>query len=261
MAFKAICIILVIVVLLEDGSSIRKTDEEKREEKELAELVNATLAEEEKKKAEEEKKKEEKDEDPKKKKKEDRKKSGEQEDGDKRDIVEKKVGQDEACPPINYTCPIVKPCPPAVECKPCPDVEPCGPCPPIFCQPCGPDPVVNHTEATPSACQCPGETLGMTVPVALIVGACAGGLLSGVATILGLVIRYFSPIESGFMFLATIIIVWYLCSHYPDTVRELGGRAATLLREAAVSLSHRVMAAIQRHQEQVSVPSKSKLFF
>jgi hypothetical protein len=253
MAFKAICIILVIVVLLEDGSSIRKTDEEKREEKELAELVNATLAEEEKKKAEEEKKKEEKDEDPKKKKKEDRKKSGEQEDGDKRDIVEKKVGQDEACPPINYTCPIVKPCPPAVECKPCPDVEPCGPCPPIFCQPCGPDPVVNHTEATPSACQCPGETLGMTVPVALLVGAAATLVTVGVATGVGLLLRYVPPMVSGFFFISIIIMVWYLSSQYPEAAREIGGRVANLLREAAVAVSHRVTEAIRRHQEQVGV--------
>jgi hypothetical protein len=52
--------------------------------------------------------------------------------------------------------------------------------------------------------------------------------------------------------MATIIFIWYLCSHHPEAARELGGRAATLLREAAEALGHRVMAAIQRHQNQVS---------
>ncbi len=91
----------------------------------------------------------------------------------------------------------------------------------------------------------------MTVPVALAVGASAGVLLTGVAAVLGLIIRYFSPIESGFLFLATIIIVWYLSSQYPETARELGGRAAALLREAATTLSHRVVEALQRHNGQV----------
>ncbi len=95
----------------------------------------------------------------------------------------------------------------------------------------------------------------MSVPVALAVGACAGGLLTGVAALLGLVIRYFSPIESGFVFLATIIIVWYLCSHHPETARELGGRAATLLREAAAALGHRIVEAIRHHNEQVGLPN------
>jgi hypothetical protein len=256
MVFKALLIIVIVAILMEDSSSIRKTEEEKEEERELAERVNATLAEEEKKKAEEEKKKEEKDEDQGKKKKEDRKKSGGQEDGDKKDIVEKKEGQDEACLPINCTCPIVKPCPPAVECKPCPDVEPCGPCPPIFCQPCGPDPVVNHTEATPSACQCPGETLGMTVPVALVVGAMASLLITGVATALGLLLRYVPPIVSGFLILAIIVVIWYLCSQYPEAAREIGGRVVETLRAATTTLSHRVVAALQRHRDQVCFPVK-----
>ncbi len=91
----------------------------------------------------------------------------------------------------------------------------------------------------------------MSVSLALVVGILAGLLCSAVAVAIGLILRYTSPFVSGFLFVATIIIIWYLSSHYPETARELGGRAATLLREAAVALGHRVMAAIQRHQEQV----------
>jgi hypothetical protein len=95
----------------------------------------------------------------------------------------------------------------------------------------------------------------------MLVGACASLLVTGVATIVGLVLRYVPPTISGFLILATIIIIWYLCSHYPETARELGGRAATLLREAAAALSHRIMAAI-RHHDQVGFSNpKPNLFF
>ncbi len=87
----------------------------------------------------------------------------------------------------------------------------------------------------------------------MLVGASASLLFTGLAAIIGLLLRYVSPIASGFIFVATLVIIWYLCSHYPETAREIGGRAATLLREAAVALSHRVMAAI-RHHDQVGVP-------
>ncbi len=91
----------------------------------------------------------------------------------------------------------------------------------------------------------------MSVPEAMAVGAVAGLLVTGLATTIGLLLRYVSPIVSGFIFVATIFIIWYLSSHYPEAARDLGGRAATLLREVAVALGHRVMAAIQRHQVQV----------
>jgi hypothetical protein len=244
MAFKAICVILVIVVLLEDGSSMReKTEKEKKEDRELAEKVNATLIEEEKKKTEEEKKNE--------------KKGKEKEDGSTRN-KEKEVDQDEACSQ-NFTCPTVDPCPEEKVCpdcppeKECPKVKECGPCPTIKpCKPCDPCPVANITAQPPSISGCP-EVPEMSLPVAMAIGAIAGVLFTGVATIIGLLLRYTSPIESGFVFLATVIVVWYLCSHYPETAREIGGRAATLLREAATALSHRVMVAI-RHREQVGFP-------
>jgi hypothetical protein len=101
----------------------------------------------------------------------------------------------------------------------------------------------------------------MTIPVAMAVGAGAALLVSGVLTFIGLVVRYVSPTVSGFLFVAVIILVWYLSSQYPETARELGRRAWTTLQEATVALGHRVMETIQRHQDQVGVPTKPNLFF
>jgi hypothetical protein len=94
----------------------------------------------------------------------------------------------------------------------------------------------------------------MTIPVALLVGASVGVLVTGVATIIGLLLRYTSPIFSGLLFVTLVVLTWYLSSHYPETARELGGRAWTALQEATVALGHRVMEAIRHHQEQVGVP-------
>jgi hypothetical protein len=259
MGIKTILIILVIVVLMEDSASIKKTEEEKREEKELAEMVNKTLAEE-KKKEEEEKKKGRLD--PVKKKDEKEEKVGTRDETGDEDKDVKGKDRDEACPPLNFTCPTVEPCDPCPEVKECPKVKECGPCPTIKpCKPCGPCPVANITAQPPSISGCPeaGEA-SMTVPVAIAVGAAATLLLTGVATGLGLLLRYVPATVSGFLLLAIIIIIWYLCSHYPEAARDLGGRAATILREAAVALGHRVMAALQRHEEQVSFPVNSNLF-
>jgi hypothetical protein len=263
MVLKTLLIILVISILLEDSASIKKTEEEKREDDELARVVNATLE------AEEEKKKEE---EAKKKKDEESKKEDKHETKDGKD-------KDEACPPANVSCPIVKPCkkcPDLVECQPCPEIKGCDPCqecpsikcqpcprceeskeseecpplecPPVYCQPC---PVVNRTSlSVPGGCP---ETSGqpMSIPVAMAVGAAASVLVMGVATTVGLVIRYVSPIASGFIFVSTIIIVWYLSSQYPETARELGRRAWTTLQEATVTLGHRVVEALRHHNDQV----------
>jgi hypothetical protein len=264
MVFKAIVIFLVIAILMEDGSSMRKkTEEEEKEEKEIAERVNATLAEEEEKERLEE---------------EEKKKRQDQE--KKRKGTGKEKEQDEACPTLNQTCPEQKPCPevtkcpekelcpvcpevkecpPFEECRPCPKVRECVRCPEMDpcvpceeCPPrkeCGPS-QSNHTDVQTPGPGCPDPS-DMSVPVALAVGACAGVLVTGVAAIIGIVLRYFSPLECGFLVLAVIIFVWYLSSQYPETARELGGRAATLLREAAAALSHRIVDAIRHHNEQV----------
>jgi hypothetical protein len=261
MGIKVILILVIIAVLLEDGSSIKKTEEEKKEEEEIAKAVNRTLAvekrkeDEEKKKLGQEKSKKEV-------------KNGEE---DKSERDQKQDRQDEACLPVNVTCSKQG------ECDPCPEVgqcPPCGPCPKERecspceecpeekpCRPCGPCPVGNSTrggQELPTPPSCP-EPSTMTVPVAMAVGACASLLLTGVATAIGLLLRYVQPTISGLLLIAIFILVWYLSSQYPDTARELGGRAVNLLREAAVAVSHRVMEAIRRHQEQVSVPITSIL--
>ncbi len=107
------------------------------------------------------------------------------------------------------------------------------------------------TETAPSICQCPEGSGVMTVPVAVAVGVVATLLATGVAALIGILLRYVSPIVSGFIFVATIVIIWYLCSHYPETARELGGWAATLLREAATALGNRIVEALRHHNEQV----------
>jgi hypothetical protein len=244
---------------MEDGSSIRKTKEEMQEEEEVAKAVNKTLAEEEKKRKEEEdEKKNPKDE-------KEKKKNRTRTEGSKKKEDEDVKGkdQDEACPPLNSTCPVEIQCPEVPECSPCeecgscPDVDPCqpcGPCPPIHCQPC---PATNctsvdNTAKVPQECPNPVEVT-MPLPVAIAVGATLGALVTGVAAGIGLLLRYASPIESGFVFLASLILMWYLSSHHPEVARELGGRVVTLLREATNTLGHRIAEAI-RHRDQVSFP-------
>ncbi len=90
----------------------------------------------------------------------------------------------------------------------------------------------------------------MTVPVALLVGAAATLVTVGVATGVGLLLRYVPPMVSGFFFISIIIMVWYLSSRHPEVAREAGERLMTVLREATVALSHRIMETL-RHQEQV----------
>jgi hypothetical protein len=273
MVFKTLLLFLVLAILMEDGSSIRKTEDERKEDEELAKAVNKTLAEEEKKwKEDENEAKRKKDEGNKKKKEQD--KSKDEENRDK-----KKDRQGEDCLPINVTCPVVDQCLPCERCEDpvscpdpveCPPVEcgPCDPCPEVpgpqhnvSCRPC---PVRNATvtrvitvnQTCPATPSCPETNSSMTVPVAIAVGAAASLLVTGVALVIGLVIRYVSPTVSGFLFMAVIILVWYLSSQYPETARELGGRAWTALQEATVALGHRVMEAIRHHHEQVGLPVK-----
>ncbi len=236
----------------------KKTEEEKKEDEEIEKAVNATLAEEEeKKRLEEEKKKKEDEAKIKKLDKEKSKKEGNSGREDQPEKDDQPEGQDEACPSANFTCPEIKPCSPCEECGSCPDVDPCqpcGPCPPIHCQPC---PVANctsvdNTAKVPQECPNPVEVT-MPLPVAIAVGATLGALVTGVAAGIGLLLRYASPIESGFVFLASLILMWYLSSHHPEVARELGGRVVTLLREATNTLGHRIAEAI-RHRDQVSFP-------
>jgi hypothetical protein len=254
-----ICIFLVFALLLEDGSSVRKkTEKEEEEDRKIAEAVNRTLV------AEEEKRRKEDEELAKKKK-------GEEEKGKKRtEDLGRQEGQGQACVTSNVTCPVVE-CPAPVECDPCGPCAPCGPCPEektcpeekicpkekvcLPCRPCGPCPPekpcpsLNQTSRTASE-GCP-EASGLSVPIAMVVGALISLGTMGLAAVVGLILRYVPPLISGILFLTVVFVVWFLSSNYPDTARELGGRAVTLIREAALALSHRAMAVIRRHQDQV----------
>jgi hypothetical protein len=270
-----ICVFLVFALLLEDGSSVRKkTREEEEEDKKIAEAVNRTLVEEEEKRKEDEKQAEKK------------KKKG----TDKvRDQDEKKkmgvdsgpgtVKKEDEAPSSNHTgstCPVCEQCPDSKECRPCspcercpecglcPELQPCPeertcpeeqPCQP--CRPCVPCPVDNTTRINP---ECPSppsctESPGISVPVAMVIGASISLVTMGAAAVVGLILRYVPPLISGILFLSVVFVVWFLSSHHPDVAREMGGRVATILREATVALGHRIMAAIQRYQDQVGFPN------
>jgi hypothetical protein len=135
------------------------------------------------------------------------------------------------------------PCAP-VPCKP--EVDVFHPCDPVPCQPvnwdedsAGSPPVICRPEATP----------GMSVPVAMVVGATASLVAVGLAATVGLILRYLPPLVSGFIFITTIIFIWYVCSHYPGVARDLGQRALNLAREATTTLVNRAMAALRGHNQ------------
>jgi hypothetical protein len=264
MGIKVILILVVIAVLMEDSSSIKKTEEEEKEDEELAKAVNRTLAEEEKQKEEEERKK-----------RDEKKKTTDKvtDNKEKKTDTEKQVGQGEDCPACNSTCPeleMCRPCGPCPEqktcekcpepqscppCKRCPDpvecpevepCKPCGPCPPVHCKSC------NDTSSSTPPCQC--LEAGLTVPVAMMVGVITGLVAMGVATILGFLLRYTPPVVSGLLFLAIVLLTWFLSSRYPEVAREAGGRVVAVLREATVALGHRIMEAIRHHNDQVGLP-------
>jgi hypothetical protein len=263
-----ICVLLVFALLLEDGSSVRKkTEDEKKEDEEVAKAVNRTLDEEDKKRKEEENEKKKVRTPDEKKKKTEVKEKG------KENSVKEKESEDEACSPCqecpeSKVCPEEKPCPvfeeedcpPCRPCDKCPELDKCPPCKKCgTCPPCGPCPVDNNTSTSvPDVCP---EPASMTVPVALAVGAVASLVVTGAVATLGLLLRYAPPLISGFLFLFLVALTWYLSSHYPETARELGGRAWTALQEATMALGHRVVEAIQRHQDQVGLSAKPNLFF
>jgi uncharacterized membrane protein YphA (DoxX/SURF4 family) len=246
---KVLLIFILVAILMEDGSSIRKTKEEIQEEEEVAKAVNRTLAEEEEKRKREEEDGKKRQDHQEKEKKLDQEKGKKEK---KEDKLEKQERQDEACLPVNVTCPIVDPCQPCKVCEECPEVVECGPCPTIRCEPCKPCVPGNTTTVDPPS-GCP-DPASMSVPVALAVGAMASLLVTGMAAAIGLLLRYVSPFVSGFLFISLVAITWYLSSHYPETARDLGGRVVATLREATVALGHRVVEAIQRHNDQVGFP-------
>jgi hypothetical protein len=101
----------------------------------------------------------------------------------------------------------------------------------------------------------------MPPSVAMAVGATASLVVVGLVGAVGLLIRYAPPFLSGFVVVASVIITWYLSSHYPATAREIGGRVVEVLREATTALSHLVVEALRHHNNQVGFPAKPNLLF
>ncbi len=89
------------------------------------------------------------------------------------------------------------------------------------------------------------------MPLALIVGTLIGGVATAVAAAVGLLLWYVPPVVSGSLFICIVLMTWFLSSRYPEVAREAGGRVLVVLREATLALGHRIMEAIQRHNEQV----------
>jgi hypothetical protein len=147
------------------------------------------------------------------------------------------------CEPVACKPGLCKPGKPR-SCSPC---KPAGPCEPVPCRP------VNSTEVESAGCppvNCgPDWVPSMSVPVALVVGATASLVAIGLATTVGLILRYLPPLVSGFIFITTIIFIWYVCSHYPGVARDLGQRALNLAREATTTLVNRAMAALRGHNQ------------
>ncbi len=116
----------------------------------------------------------------------------------------------------------------------------------------------STSTSVPDVCPKPAS---MSPAVAMAIGACASLLATGVAAVIGLLLRYASPIISGLLFMSIVLITWYLSSRYPEVARDLGERVVTTLREATVALGHRLMEAIRHREEQVGFPTVPNLFF
>jgi hypothetical protein len=277
MVLKSLLIFLVIAILLEDGSSIRKTEEERKEDEKIAELVNATLAEEEKRRKEEEDEKKKVRTPDEKKKTTD--KVMDQDEKKKMGVhygpgTVKKEDEASSSNHTGSTCPVCEQCPDSKECRPCspcelcPEVQPCPeertcpeeqPC--QHCRPCVPCPVDNSTQIN-SECPSPPsctESSGISVPVAMVIGASISLVTMGAAAVVGLILRYVPPLISGILFLSVVFVVWFLSSHHPEVAREAGERILTVLQETTSALGHRIMEAIRHHHDQVGLPTSLSL--
>jgi hypothetical protein len=115
----------------------------------------------------------------------------------------------------------------------------CPPCP-ILRDVCGP------TSTSPGD----SGTTTLATPEAILVGAAAAVLILAVAATVAILVRYLPTITSGLLIVATIVLVWYLSSMYPEAARRLGARLLEALRRAATSIVDRVF---RRHHPEVSV--------
>jgi hypothetical protein len=113
----------------------------------------------------------------------------------------------------------------------------CPPCPSLR-DVCGP------TSTSPGD----SGTTTLATPEAILVGAAAAVLILVVAATVAILVRYLPTITSGLLIVATIVLVWYLSSMYPEAARRLGARVLGALRRAATSIVDRVL---RRHHPEV----------
>jgi hypothetical protein len=111
---------------------------------------------------------------------------------------------------------------------------------------CLPCPIL-HDGCGPSAHGDP-DPITLATPEAILVGAAAAVLVLVVAAAVAILVRYLPTITSGLLIVATIVLVWYLSSMYPEAARRLGARLLGALRRAATSIVDRVL---RRHHPEV----------
>jgi hypothetical protein len=123
------------------------------------------------------------------------------------------------------------------ECPVCPD-----PPSPQECIPCQESPPCNPSSGGPI----PGVDAGshtdiVEIPMAFLMGAAATLLMLILAVVVGAIIRYLPLIATGFLFLITICMVWYLSSKHPEAARRLGTRVWEALRNGVSAAVDRLL--------------------
>jgi hypothetical protein len=114
------------------------------------------------------------------------------------------------------------------------------------CPPCP----IRHEGGGPSSCDSGTNVAALATPEAILVGAAAAVLVLVVAAAVAIVVRYLPTFTSGLLIVATIILVWYLSSMYPEVARRLGARVLGAVRSAATSIVDRLL---RRDRPDVSI--------
>ncbi len=113
---------------------------------------------------------------------------------------------------------------------------------------CLPCPILHDSCDPSSSAHGDPDPISLATPEAILVGAAAAVLVLVVAAAVAIVVRYLPTITSGLLIVATIVLVWYLSSMYPEAARRVGARVLGALRRAATSIVDRVF---RRHHPEV----------
>jgi hypothetical protein len=128
-------------------------------------------------------------------------------------------------------CPVCPDCPSPRECTPSQESPPCNP------SSGGPIPGVDAG----------GHSDVVEIPMAFLMGAAATLLMMILAVVIGAIIRYLPLIVTGFLFLVSVCMVWYLSSKHPEAARRLGARVWEALRSGVTAVVDRLLG--RRHPE------------